>query len=284
MYVSILIISRPVVAANNRGETQGTVQTIQKVRTPNGARTVLSGVSLRYAGRLSMQDLGANMWRRVIEPTDMNPVGLVYGDNNSPTIQGAEPASPRGYDDGAFGFMCATKGSRDEDATKIVSAIEVTNGLSTTLYREDLAFCQGHKAAPDKNGKPNLAPYSYERHYTRYQYVWNINIPDARDKGFNFELFLESLKSLRVGGSHAGCATEISPEVIAYRFHKAPGCGGLYLGAGVNFSPDEPVNLEPLKAHCEDLGIDYTLAGAGTGTTIAQALRDILAEIQRVLA
>lgn len=278
MYLTILFVSNPVLAANNRGEGEGNLQTLQKVNTPRGQRTMLSGYSIKRAIRHSMQCQGARMYRKVVEPTEDNPAGYTYGDNNSPTMADATPNTPQGYDDGAFGYMAAPKGTLAQ-ASKIVGAVEVSPALSTTLYQHDTRFTQGLKAA-----EPHLSPFSSEIHYTRYQYTVTANIPDAKKKGFNFELFLKALLYLCVGGNHSSNASEVSPEVMAYRFHKAPGRGGLYLGAGIDFAPDEAVTLTPLQARCASLGInDYKVAGTGCDTNVPDALDDILAEIQKVL-
>jgi len=282
MYITILVISYGILACNNRGENTGNLQTLQHATTPLGLLTLLSGYAEKWASRNSMQARGANVWRKSVEADECNPGGYLYGDNDSFTMKGAEPPTPLGFDDGAFGYMGAPKGSTEQHATQVAGAIEFSTALSTTLYTHDIAFVQGIKAAPNNKGLSERVPFIVERHFTRYQYTITINIPDAKEKGFSFPLFLESLKYLAVGGNHASNATEISPEVIAYRFHKAPGRGGLYLGAGLDIPPNAPVDLAPLKAHCDNLGIDYNVAGTGTGKTVAQALQDILDEITRL--
>jgi len=266
MYLTLLVVTNPVLASNNRGENEGNLQTLQKVRTREGMRTVLSGYAIKRAIRDAMQANGAKMWRRSVDPDQVNRAGYIYGENDSPTLAGAEPKAPEGYDDVVFGYMSAPKG-KAEDAVKRAGCVEVSAALSTTPYDGDMAFVQGLKAAT-----PDLAPFSHERHYTRYQFTLTMNLGDLAGQPTSLPYLLDSLRFLRVGGSHASNASELSPAVLAWRFHKAPGRGGLHLGAGLDFLPDESVDLTPLRTRCVDLGLDLNVAGQGADMTIAKAL------------
>ena len=55
------------------------------------------------------------MWRKVVPPTKENPVGYVYGDNDSPTMFLADPPTPKDFDDGMFGWMIAAKDTAAAD-------------------------------------------------------------------------------------------------------------------------------------------------------------------------
>lgn len=246
-YLSILFISNPVLAANNRGENEGTLQTLQKINTRTGTRTVLNGASIRRAIRDVMQASGAKMWRRTVQTPDI-PAGYVYGDNDSPSMDGAVPPTPAGYADEIFGWMVATKDSK-EYANRQTSAIAVTAAISTTPYDGDTAFLQGLKAK-----ESSLNPFQVERHWTRYQFMITINLADAGDK---VPQVLDALKGLQVGGNHTANLTELTPDTLIWRFHDVPGQSGLYLGAGVDFSPDEPVNIDPIRTRAENLGFCF---------------------------
>jgi len=274
-YLSILFISSPILAANNRGENDGNLQTLQKINTRTGTRTVLSGPSIRWAIRYFMQAVGAKMWRRVVPPSDTNPVGYIYGDNDSPTMAKALPPIPKGYDDEVFGWMIAAKDTA-ADAAKQVSGIGVSAAISTTPYDGDTAFCQGLKAkGNDKTGNPELAPFSIERHWTRYQFFITV---DLNTMGNSLPYILDALKGLQVGGSHAANLTELTPDLLAWHFHKAPGQSGLYLGAGIDFPPDENVDISGLEARAWNLGFDFHVAGIGRPMSVAKALQAIKEE------
>lgn len=282
MYLTLLFISEPIIAANNRGENVGNLQTLQKITTRTGMRTVLSGVALKRAMRDGMQSLGADMWRRTMEPDNTNPVGYIYGTNNSVTMVGAEPPTPEGNDDSIFGWMIATK-DKSEHATKRAGAVEVSAAISTTTYDNDTAFVQGLKATPNKSGLPELAPFSIERHWTRYQFLMTLNLGKLQDKEEALKYLLETLKSLQVGGSHSSNAAELTPSILAWRFHKTPGQGGLNITGSFTAVPDEDIDLGPLKARAENLGFDFEVAGMGQGTTVSQGLANILTQIREKL-
>lgn len=280
MYLTLLIISNPLVASNNRGENEGNMQTLQKLKTREGMRTILSGYAIKRAIRDSMQAGGAAMWRKVLDNPKDNPAGYGYGPKDAAAMVDAVPKLPTDYDDTiCFGYMIAKKGE-SEDAAKQRGNVEVSNAVSTTPYDGDTTFTQGLKA---KDGQ--LAPFASEKHYTRYQYTLTANLRTlaAREKALGF--CLRALLSLRVGGSHASNASEVTPAVLVWRFHDAPGRGGLYLGAGVDFLPDAPVDLAPLGVHCTNLGVtDYTVAGIGMKLSVAEGVEAIIREAEARMA
>lgn len=245
MYLTVLIVSNPVLAANNRGEGQGNLQTLQRITTDKGSRTVLSGYAIKHAVRDAMIANGARMWRHNDDNPIKNPAGYTYGDNASLTIKGASPPDPTGYADAQFGFMKAEKG---EQTPKMKGAFEVSHALSTTDDPGDIAFVQGLKAA-----EPQIIPFGAERHYTRYQYTltWDLSRVDAE----SFQYAAEAPRCLAVGGSHSSNATEITPDQLLWTLHKVPGRAGLHIGMGDIFPPDEPVDLSFIKRKAEEIGV-----------------------------
>ncbi len=275
MYLTLLVITNPLVAANNRSENEGNLQTLQKLKTREGMRSILSGYAIKRAIRDNMQAVGATMWRKVLDnPGKNNSAGYGYGPKDEAAMVKAIPERSADYDDTiCFGYMIAEKGVSD-DASKQRANVEVSNGVSTTPYDGDMSFTQGLKATEGK-----LNPFSSEKHFTRYQYTINANLRLLAARKNALDLVLRSLLSLRVGGSHASNASEVTPCIIVWRFHDAPGCGGIYLGAGMDFLPDAPVDLSGLKAHCANLGItDYRVAGLGQDMTAAGGIDAIVHE------
>lgn len=272
-YLSILFVSEPVLAANNRGENNGNVQTLQTFQTKRGDRTLLSGGALRYAQRTVLQDRGLKVWRRVVPTSPDNPVGLVYGDNASPTMAKAQPKTPEGFVDASYGWMIATKGKADE-AYKRASDISVSAATSGSSYQGSKTFRQGHSADAGKSGTPVLAPFQQEQHWTRYQFLMTVNLDEVPLT--TLEPLLGSLKGLQVGGNHGGSLTELIPALLVWRFHKVRGQSGLYLGLGIDFSADETVNLTPLHQRAANLGYTFDIAGLGQEMTVAKALDQML--------
>ena len=259
MYLTVLIVSNPVLAANNKGEGTGNIQTLQQITTPTGTRTVLSGVAIKRAMRDNMLANDAPMWRQNDNSDPIkNPAGYAYGKNKSPAMIGAEPKSPIGYADEQFGFMIAPKG-KAEQIMKKKGVCEVSTAISTTNYTGDFAFGQGLKA-----DKPQLNPFQSERHFTRYQYTvtWDLSKVDKK----SFEAAASSLRCLAVGGSHSSNATEITPDSIIWSFHKAPGRAGLHCGIQATFPPDEDLNLDSIYDKALQIGVgEYHRGQYGKG-------------------
>lgn len=250
MYLTALIVTNPVLACNNRGENSDTIQTLQRMITPTGSRTVLSGYAIKRAIRDSMIAQGARMWRRN-DDTDSkaNPAGYVYGDNASPAMAKAVPPTPLGFDDEQFGFMKAEKG-KSEQIVKQKGYCEVSVAISTTNDEGDISFVQGLKVA-----EPQLNPFGAERHYTRYQYTitWDLAKVSVR----SFVYAAQALRSLAVGGSHSSNASEITPDQVLWALHSVPGRAGLQVGIGDTFLPDEPLDLSSIKSRAEEIGVQH---------------------------
>ena len=267
MYLTVLIVSNPVLAANNRGEGSGNTQTLQRVTTPTGSRTVLSGYAVKRAMRDAMLANGARMWRRNDDSDPIgNPAGYVYGENHAPALAKAHPPTPDGYADDQFGFMKAEK-DKGEQAVKRKGACEVSVAISTSNDDGDVSFVQGMKAAD-----PQLNPFGAERHYTRYQYTvtWDLARVDAE----SFRHAAEALRCLAVGGSHSSNATEITPDQVLWTLHQTPGRAGLQIGMGDVFAPDEPVDLSGIKARAEEIGVSS--GGIQSGAR-GKAIADMIA-------
>lgn len=296
MYLSILFISAPILAANNRGETDGNGQTLQKVNTSDDTRSVLSGYSIKRSMRDNMQMAGAPVWRYTMDDFDDNiPAGYKYQNQEGvlvPTMLEATPTDPSDFVDTLlFGYMTAAKGTYNKYATKRKGQVSVSPALSTTPWTGDVAFSQGLKASQSDETKkadgkgPDLALFTCERHYTRYQFTVTVNLGNLKGKKNATEAvqhLIESLRSLQVGGNHASNASEIIPDVLAWRFHKVPGTGNLYLGAGLNHEPGEAIDLSALKKRAVTHGFVVNIAGTPE-KSIDQGINEILKDALEVV-
>jgi hypothetical protein len=139
-----------------------------------------------------------------------------------------------------------------------------------------MAFHLGLKPKPSKNGLPSYAPFSREQHWTRYQFLITLDLDVI--KGPVLKGLLTSLLGLQVGGGHSASLMELSPCMMAWRFHKVRGQSGLYFGLGVSFPPDKPVDLAPLKERERTLGIKFQYAGSESEMSIRDGIDAMLAE------
>lgn len=322
MYMTLLIVSTPIIAANNRGETEGNLQPLQRLSTPDDGRTVLSGYAIRRAIREAMQANGATMWRTSdADFSEINPAGYSYVDRNGESQNVMKEAVPRkasDFDDTIlFGYMLAAeklketasdtavegeseedRKKREKEARKEKAAAKAANGgkdilaekgsidkqrsavcvstaVSTTPYTGDVAFVQGLKGAA-----PSLNPFSVERHYTRYQFTISVDLTRLRARPGALRHLLNTLTSLQVGGNHAANSSELSPDLIAWRFHKTPGAGGMALGVGFNQEPGVAVNIDPLRERARQLGYTFQTAGNNQPKTIVEGLASIASEAE----
>ena len=278
-YLTMMIVTRPLLASNARGEGNGgNGQTLQHVTTQFGDLTVASGYALRYAIRAAMEDAGVKMWRK--RNSSQSASGFAYGPDNEATMAAAPPKDQFDYaDTAAFAYMIAAKGSGDK-AVKARSAVELSDAISTTAYDGGVGFAQGHKAADGE-----LNPFTYERHYTRYQYSVTINLGQFRERNHLDYLkpILDALAELQVGGNQAAHAATFVPAIIAWRFHDTPGKGGLFVGfdQAQVWSPDQKIDLAPLQEVAKDLGFDFEVGGKSVSDlSIREALDQIWAQVQ----
>lgn len=269
MYLTVMMVSRPLLACNNRGENVGNIQTLQKITTASGARSVLSGFTLKRAIRDRMQAEGASMWRRSVESSPDNPPGYLYGPDGSPVMKTAKPSHPDAYDDTAlFGYMVQAKG--DSESTRSRGRVEMTAALSTTVWTGDQGFAQGANAS-----EAQLAPFSYERHFTRYIWAFSADLDGLSKRLGALSRMVGTLSHLRVGGGHGAHASELIPALLAWRVHREPGLGGLYPGL-VDVPVEGDVSVSLFTRRWNDLGIEPKVAGLGTGVPLAEGLAQIL--------
>lgn len=278
MYLSMLIITAPVLAANARGEGGGNGQTLQKVSTPQGTYTLLSGQSIRRAIREGMQDLGATLWRRS-RAIPESVTGYGYGPNNdSISMVAVIPKAPEQYDDTIlFGYMIAQKTTADGESTaKCKAALDVTTALSLTPYVGDAFFGQGLNY--DKAKGDILLPYHMEQHYTRYAIGMTVNLSDLRKRPGAFKLLIDVLsRGLRVGGNHSAHLANYDADTVLWSFHQTPGAEGL-LTALRPGDIEDIQNLDLKPAFDRLKGKSFSVAGTGDpeGRTVTQGFSIIL--------
>jgi CRISPR-associated autoregulator DevR family len=270
MYLTMMTVSRPMLASNNRGENVGNIQTLQKVTTSSGMRTVLSGYAIKRAIRDRMHAEGASMWRRSVEPSPDNAAGYVYGIGDSVVMRAEPPESPERYDDTLlFGYMIQPRGD-SESSVRSRGRVEVTDAVSTTVWSGDMGFAQGANA-----NEPQIAPFSYERHLTRYLGVVTVDLTSCAPRLGAVSHLVRSLQDLRVGGSHGAHASSLVPAFLAWRVHPEPGMGGMHPGIlDVPVEGHVPESL--FTPFWKDYGITPQTAGPGTSRTVAEGLNAIL--------
>lgn len=206
MHLFGTILTHRAVASNNRGESEGTVSTLQKVIRDGHLFSTVSSEAIRYAIRESWEaDEKLKLNRQLA---------------NDPPWKDKDFKKPQDYIDcDVLGYMNA--------GTKTISRrgiLELGRAVSTTPWPGTVS---SHFASPGSNPSvksDNPIPYQVEVHDTRYQFTFAMT-PDSllSEKALRTEKALLALQSpRRVAGNHARLLFDFSPEAIVLRWSTDP--------------------------------------------------------------
>lgn len=251
--------------ANNRGESEGTATTLQKVLRGGDLYTTVSSEAIRYALREGWQEMGVKLNRTIKPQEEDNRDTLTFAD-------GAFQEWDQYVDDDLLGFMHAKKETVSRRAI-----LEISRAISTTPWRGELMnnFASAGSNPAVTTGNP--IPYAVEVHHTRYQFGFALTpsaigregLPpnatehlDAEEKLRRVRLALQGLLNLRrVGGNHTRYLGDYSPEAVLLRWTDDPAPRFLYC-----FEQGEhgDISLQPLlqrtgKESGDILGSELTL-------------------------
>lgn len=220
-----MILTHQGTYANNRGETEGTATTLQKVLRNGDLYTTVSAEAIRYALREGWQARDYKLNRYLKDHRTCE-----FHDREFKEWQ-------QHLDDDALGFMHAQKETQSRRGI-----LEITRAISTTPWRGEI---MQNFASPGSNPgvtHKNPIPYAVEVHDTRYQYGFALTPAFLGRMGFQdkdklspaqkkerLSQVLEGLCSLRrVGGNHARYFTDFSPEALVLRWTDDPAPRFLY--------------------------------------------------------
>jgi CRISPR-associated protein Cst2 len=208
-------------AANNRGENEGNITTLQKILWKNEVRTTVSAEAIRWALRYYWQTAGNGY-----------AVNRQWDDDKNDNIWQNPSFDDELYiDDDVLGFMRAEgakeeagevaesskKGSKKTAKPKGTTTakrgvLEVTRAVSTTPFAGDITF----NALSGQKGRTSL--YGTEVHGTRYQYGFALTPNRLKDKSRIIGI-LDGLISLgEVGGNHSRFLYDFSPDSLILRW------------------------------------------------------------------
>jgi CRISPR-associated protein Cst2 len=208
MHIFATIVTSTAVAANNRGEGDGsTLSTLQKITRGNDQYTTVSAEAIRWGLREYLQNLDPSKVNRTFDPDKDQ-----YNFKKDGQFNATEFA-----DDDLFGFMDAKKDSSNKDATtKRRGALEVSRAMSLDPFWGDVAF--GAKGGT--KGKTSL--HGSEMHCTSYQYTVALT-PESLKSIDRATMMLDAICALRhVGGNHARFLYDFRPESIIIRVTADP--------------------------------------------------------------
>ena len=225
-----MILTHQGTFSNNRGEGEGTTNTLQKVIREGDLYSTVSAEAIRYALREGWQEQGNTLNRKTVNHRQVKI--------NDPTFADWQGR----IDDDVLGFMHA-----QTDTVSRRGNLEVTRAISTTPWAGEV---MQNFASPGSNpsGNENPIPYAVEVHHTRYQFGFALT-PEALGRERNYDdqgepmgsahdmqervrrvqVTLDGLCNLRrVGGAHGRYFSDYSPEAIILRVTDDPAPRMLY--------------------------------------------------------
>lgn len=216
------------IAANNRGENQGNVTTLQRLAWKNSLRTTVSAEAIRWAIRYQWQFLGEDVNRKWDDDKNENyrvQEGVfdpeIYIDDDVLGYMDAKAATEDINNDGvpessdtkptAKGGKAKSKLKKGESIARR-GVLEVTRAISLTADTGDLFF------GSTSGKKDRKSIHQTEAHATRYQYGFAMT-PHRLKVANRVISVLDALASLGgVAGNHARFLYDFSPESIVLRW------------------------------------------------------------------
>ncbi len=188
------------VAANNRGENQGNITTLQKLIWKGETHTVVSSEAIRWAIRY--------YWQKVGIPVNRQWNDAPLPDEENPRRQNPD-FDPENYiDDDLLGFFNA-----EDNVRARRGRLDVTRAISTIPYNGKVTF-----SATSGNTRTNTSLYGTEFHGTRYQFGFGITPESCHDRARVFALLDAIVSISEVGGNHGRFLFDFAPESIVLRW------------------------------------------------------------------
>lgn len=207
MHLFGTVLTGQAVAHNNRGESEGTISTLQKIIRNGDLYSTVSSEAIRYAIRESWQaDESTRVNRKVF--------------HNRSEWEDKEFKAPAEYlDNDVLGYMHAKK-----ETVSRRGILEISRAVSTTPWPGSIS---AHFASPGSNpavAPDNPIPYQCEIHDTRYQYTFALT-PEAllQQQRTRTEKTLLAIQNLRrPAGNHARFLFDFAPESVILRWTADP--------------------------------------------------------------
>jgi CRISPR-associated protein Cst2 len=216
-------------AANNRGETEGNITTLQKLLWQGEVHTTVSAEAIRWALRYYWErtdqlvnrqwndDADNHFWRDSAWEGWAQEGGQTYIDDDLLGFMLAEGAKEEGDE------STPKKGGRKKGSTnKRRGVLEVTRAISTTPYAGDISF----NAKSGEKGRTSL--YGTEMHATRFQYGFALTPERLRVQNRCLAALDGIINLGEVGGNHGRFLFDFSPESLVLRVTPDPAPRILY--------------------------------------------------------
>ena len=209
LHVFGTVLTARAVAANNRGENDGTATTLQKVIRDGDLFTTVSSESIRYSIREGWLDDENVELNRIVSHS-----GSEWEDREF------KKGWEKYIDNDVMGFMHAK-----QETVSRRGILEISRAVSSTPWPGTVS---ANFASPGSNPgvtHSNPIPYAAEMHDTRYQFTFAMTpqVIEGKGKLVRTESTLRAIQNLRrVGGNHGRYFYDFSPEAIILRITDDP--------------------------------------------------------------
>ena len=270
------IVTHHGTAANNRGETDGNVTTLQKLLWHGQVHTTVSAEAVRFALRrrlATIEEANRNWDEESRRNTWRDPQFTHWATDDGQTY----------IDDDLLGYMTAEAAREEGEAGSANirrAVLEITRAVSMLPWSGDVTFnaaSPGATSSAARRGN-NPVPYGTEFHATRYQYGIALTPGRLRSKGRAAAAVTALCELAEVAGNHGRFLFDFSPESVVFRLTDDPAPRVLYVFEQEDEVVDAPSLLSRVDAGDID-GEELIIGGTFTGTDTARVLKDKGAKI-----
>ncbi len=233
------------VAANNRGESDGNITTLQKLLWKGQVHTTVSSEAIRWAIRYlwqkknipvnrvwddAQEDFAWNDTVRAVWNPEYEEKGVLasYIDDDVMGFMIAEGAKVDASDveeEAEVGKKAVNKSKKKSKGTctKRRGVLEISRAISLSPFAGDISF----NAKSGVKGKTSL--YGTEMHATRFQYGFSLTPERLHVTRRVFDT-LDAIVSLgEVAGNHSRFLYDFAPDSVIYRITEDPAPRLLYV-------------------------------------------------------
>lgn len=259
------IVTHHGTAANNRGETDGNVTTLQKLLWQGQVHTTVSAEAIRFALRRRLATVEGEETNR---SWDEDVRSNVWKDHDFKRWKKKD--DPGFIDDDLLGFMSAKAASQEGQASTVDvhrAVLEVTRAISLLPWAGDVTFNAASPGATPSAAKKgnNPVPYSTELHATRYQYGIAMTPERLRKKDRAKAAITGLCELAEVAGNQGRFLFDFSPESIVFRLTNDPAPRLLYVFEQKEQILDAPLLLARVEAG--DIKAEELVIGGGFAAT-----------------
>lgn len=271
LHLFAAILTHHGTAANNRGENEGNITTLQKLLWQGQVHTTVSAEAVRFALRRQLDAHDEQTHRQWDEESRTN------------TWRNGSFDKTAYIDDDLLGYMSA-EAAKEEGQPGNTNArravLEVTRAVSLLPWSGDVTFNAASPGATPSAAKKgaNPVPYGTEVHATRYQYGIALTPERLHNQGRAKVAIIALCNLAQVAGNHGRFLFDFSPESVVFRLTDDPAPRLLYVFEQKDQEVDAPMLLAKVEAG-DIQAQELVIGGLFAMTDAAKELKKLGAEV-----